>query len=186
MTIFVILAPYGVYALLMLVAPPFVSLFAAALLCLAAVAYDKFRGRSIKMLGLGSTLLFAGLGCYLLLTGSTWNGSMVKFAVDAGLLVIALVSLASGRPFTAQYAREMVDAESARLPGFITANYVITWIWVLAFLLMMLANVLPVYLPGLPLWSSLAIVLAIRYSAVYFTRWYPEYRRGKPAAAPST
>jgi hypothetical protein len=184
MAMFLILAPYGAYALLMLVTSAITSLFAAATLCLAIVAHDRFRGRSIKILGLGSALLFAALGCYLFLTGSTWNGSAVKFTVDAGLLAIALVSLAIGRPFTAQYAREMVDAETARLPGFITANYVITWVWVLAFLLMVLGNVLPVYLPGLPLWSGLAIVFAARNTAVYFSRWYPEYRRGKPVVAP--
>ena len=185
MTIFWILAPYGAFALLMLLTSAPTSLFAAAALCTAVIAHDRFRGRSVKMLGVGSALLFAALGCYLYLTTSTWSGSAVKFAVDAGLLGIALASLAAGRPFTLQYAREMVDAETTRLPAFLTANYVITWAWVLAFLLMMLANALPIYLPGLPLWSSLAIVFAVRYTAVYFSRWYPDYRRVKSAVAAS-
>ena len=66
-----------------------------------------------------------------------------------------------------------------------TANYVITWAWTAAFVLMMLANVLLIYLPGLPLWSGLAIAFAARNTAVYFTKWYPEYHRAKfatPAA----
>ena len=64
MTIFLILAPYGAFAILMLMTSTAVSLFAAAAICLAVIAYDVFRGRSIKMLGAGSAILFAALGCY--------------------------------------------------------------------------------------------------------------------------
>ncbi len=73
-------------------------------------------------------------------------------------------------------------------PGFLTANYVISWAWALAFLLMVTANALLIYLPGLPLWTGLAIAFAARNTAIYFTRWYPEYRKAKfaaPAVAPS-
>ena len=109
----------------------------------------------------------------------------MKLAVDAGMLAIALVSLAIRFPFTLQYAREMVDAETAALPGFLKANYIITWAWT--------ARLpadddrptsLMIYVPGLPLWSGLAIAFAARNSALYFTKWYPEYRQAKFAAPP--
>ena len=32
-----------------------------------------------------------------------------------------------------QYALEEVDAETAKLPGFMKANYIITWAWTGAF-----------------------------------------------------
>jgi hypothetical protein len=48
---------------------------------------------------------------------------------------------------------------------------------------MVLANVLLIYLPGLPLWSGIAIAFAARNTAVYFTKWYPEYRKAKFAAS---
>jgi hypothetical protein len=188
MTIFVILAPYGAFAVLMLACSATVSLFAAAALCLMVIAYDRLRGRAIKMLGAGSAILFTALACYLMLTDSVWSSSAVKLTVDAGVLAITLVSLAIGKPFTMQYAREVVDAEAARLPGFLTANYVITSAWALAFLMMVTANALLIYLPGLPLWTGLAIAFAARNTALYFTRWYPEYRKAKfasPAIAPS-
>ena len=188
MMIFFILAPYGAFAMLMLVSSATMSLFVAAALCLMVIAYDMLRGRAIKMLGAGSAILFTALGCSLALGNSTWSSSAVKLTVDAGVLAITLVSLAIGKPFTAQYAREVVDAETAQSPGFLTANYVITWAWALALLLMMTANALLIYLPGLPLWTGLAIAFAARNTALYFTRWYPEYRKTKfsaPAAAPS-
>jgi hypothetical protein len=186
MTIFLILAPYGAFAALMLVTSAAVSLFASAAICLMVMAYDATRGRSIKMLGAGSVVLFTAIGTYIRLVDSSLSSPAVKLSVDAGVLAISLASLAIRQPFTQQYAREAVDTETAQLPGFLTANYVITWAWSLAFLLMVLANVLMIYVPGLPLWSGIAIAFAARNTAVYFTKWYPRYRRGKfgaPAAS---
>jgi hypothetical protein len=72
------------------------------------------------------------------------------------------------------------------LPDFLKANYVITWAWSLAFLLMVMANALMIYVPGLPLWSGIAIAFAARNTAVYFTKWYPQYRRAKFGAPPAS
>ena len=181
MMIFLILAPYGAFTTLMLVTSAAVSLFASAVICLMVIAYDILRGRSIKVLGAGSAILFAALGLYLTLIDSGLSSSAVKLAVDAGVLAISLASLAIRQPFTLQYAREVVDAETANLPGFLRANYVITWAWTAAFLLMLMANVLMIYVPGLPLWSGLMIAFAARNTAVYFTKWYPKHRREKLA-----
>jgi hypothetical protein len=186
MTIFLILAPYGAFATLMLVTSAAVSLFASATIGLMVMTYDAFRGRSIKMLGAGSVILFAALGAYITLVDAGLSTSVVKLTVDAGVFAISLTSLAIRRPFTLQYAREMVDAETAQLPGFLRANYIITWAWTGAFLLMMIANVLMIYVPGLPLWSGILIAFAARNSAVYFTKWYPQYRRAKFGPPAST
>jgi len=186
MMIFLILAPYGVFAGLMLVSSAAVSLFASAAICLMVMAYDAFRGRSTKMLGAGSVVVFTALGGYVTLVDPQLTASVVKLIVDGGMLATALASLSIRRPFTLQYARQMVDAETAELPEFLKANYVITWAWSLAFMLMMMANVLMIYIPGLPLWSGLAIAFAARNSALYFSKWYPEYRRVKFATPTSS
>ena len=112
--------------------------------------------------------------------------SAVKLAVDIGIFLISLTSILIRRPFTLQYAREAVDADTAVLPAFIRANYTITWAWTGAMLLMMIGNVATIYLPGLPLWSSLLIAFAARNSAVYFTKWYPEYTKAKYATPPAS
>ena len=56
----------------------------------------------------------------------------MKLAVDCGMLAIALAVARAPLPFTLQYAREAVDAETAALPGFMTANYIITAAWTAA------------------------------------------------------
>src|SRR3981081_878015 len=109
MTIFLILAPYGAFATLLLVSSAAVSLFASAAICLMVIAYDILRGRSIKMLGAGSVILFAALGSYIILIDSNWSTSAVKLTVDARVFAISLMSLAIRQPFTPQYARNEVD-----------------------------------------------------------------------------
>jgi intracellular septation protein A len=186
MTIFLILVPFGAFALLMLIASAPVSLFTSAAICFAVIAYDLVRGRSIKILGAGSVILFGALGCYVTLVDPGVSTAAIKLTIDAGVFAISLASIALRFPFTLQYAREVVDSETARLPGFLKANYIITWAWTAAFLAMMAANVLMIYSPSLPLWSGLAIAFAARNSAGYFTKWYPEYRKAKYAAAPAS
>src|SRR3977135_4044036 len=185
MTIFLILAPFDAFALLMLVASAAISLFAGAAIAAAIIGYEVSRGRSIKMLAAGAGIMFSALGCYISLIDGDWSATEVRLAVDIGTLAIALASIAIRFPFTLQYAREVVDAETLKMPGFMRANYIITWAWTGAFVLMLIANLLPIYIPSLPFWAALGIGFAARNSAVYFTKWYPAYRRAKypvPAA----
>jgi hypothetical protein len=184
MTIFLILAPYAAFALLMLVSSAAVSLLASAAICLAVIAFDMARGRSIKILGAGSVIVFTAVGVYLRLVEPGMSNSAVKLAVDIGIFLITLTSILIRRPFTLQYAREAADADTAVLPAFVRANYIITWAWTGSMLLMMIGNVAMIYVPGLPLWSSLLVAFAARNSAVYFTKWYPEYTKAKYASPP--
>ncbi|MBH5370645.1 hypothetical protein [Bradyrhizobium glycinis] len=186
MAIFLILAPYGVFAFLMLVTSAVLSVFAASVICLATIAIDVARGRSVKILAAGSALVFAAIGLYLALIDPALGTLGVKLSVDVGIFVISLGSMLLRHPFTLQYALEAVPAETAAMPGFLRANYIITGAWTAAALLMAAANLVLLYVPGLPLWTSLAVAFAARNSALYFTKWYPEYRQikyGTPARA---
>jgi hypothetical protein len=184
MTIFLILAPYGAFASLMLVTSAAVSLFAAAAICLAVIAFDVVRGRSVKILGVGSVITFIAVASYIMMIDPALSTTAVKFFVDTGIFLVSLGSIVIGRPFVRQYALEVVDAETARQPGFLRANYIITWAWTGAALLMMAGNIALFSVPNLPLWSGLLIAFAARNSAVYFTKWYPQYRKAKYGNAP--
>ncbi|WP_024517997.1 hypothetical protein [Bradyrhizobium sp. Tv2a-2] len=186
MTIFLILAPYGAFTFLMLVAPAVVSVFAGSLIALAVITLDAVRGRSLKIFGVGGALVFAAIGFYLVLVDPSLAASKVRLAVDTGILIVAAGSMLVRFPFTLQYALEAVPAETAAMPGFLRANYMITGAWAAASLLMMLSNLAVLYVPGLPIWTSLLIAFAARNSALYFTKWYPHYRErkyGAPLAA---
>lgn len=186
MTIFLILAPYGAFAALMLVASANVSLLGAALICLAVIAFDVARGRTIKTLMLGSVVVFTAVGLYLTFVDATLSSTAVKIAVDAGTFLVSLASIVFGHPFTRQYAMEIVDAETRRLPSFERVTYLICWAWTGAMLLMMVGNIAVLYVPNLPLWSGLLVAFAARNGAAAFTKWYPQYRKAKYGTPPAS
>jgi hypothetical protein len=184
MTIFLILAPYGAFAALLLVTSATASLFAGAAICLAVIAFDVMRGLSIKILGVGSVITFAAIGIYVAFVDQRLGTASVRFAVDTGIFLVSLGSILARHPFTLQYAREVVDANTAQQPGFLRVNYVITWAWTIAALLMMVGNIAILYAPSLPLWTGLLIAFAARNTAVFFTKWYPHYRMTRYGTPP--
>src|SRR5215472_2656727 len=105
MTTILIMLPYVAYAALMLVSP-MLSMAAGAALCLAAVAADVARGRSIKLLSAGSAVVFAGLAGYRGLVDPTMSAAAMHLTVDTGVFAIALGSILVRFPFTLQYALE--------------------------------------------------------------------------------
>lgn len=182
MMLFLVLAPFGTFAALMLIASPLVSLFGASAVALGTIGYDIARGKSVKALAAGAAILFAAIGAYLALADGGLDSPGIRLAVDVGVLAIALGSIVLRLPFTLQYARESVDSETAQRPAFLTINYVLTWVWTAAFVLMLLADIAMIYAPGLPLWAGVGIAFAARNCAVYFTKWYPAHRRAQLVA----
>ena len=183
MALFLILAPYGAFATLMLLTSTASSLFGAAAVCVAIIAFDLARGRALKVLGAGSAVIFAAIGAYQVLGNSPLSGLEVRIALDSGLLAIGLVSLAVRRPFTLQYAREIARPEALHKPDFLAVNYALTAVWTIAFLLMISANLLLIRWPDLPLWSGLAATFLIRNPAVFFSKWYPDRQLRKYQAS---
>lgn len=178
MTTILIMLPYVTYAALMLVSP-MLSVTVGAALCLAAVIVDLARGRSVKLLSAGSAIVFAGLACYRGLIDPAMSAAATQLAVDSGVFAIALGSILARFPFTLQYALEAQSADTVAMSGFRRTNYVITGVWALATALMIVANATMLYVPGLPIWTGLAVAFAARNSALYFTKWYPVYYRLK-------
>lgn len=182
MTLFLIIAPFATFATLLMLVPAKLSLAAGAVVALGAMIWDLAHGRSVKMLSLGALVLFSAIGGYLTLVGADWSNPAIRLAVDGGVLAIALGSLAVRFPFTLQYARETVEPEIMKLPGFMRVNYILTWVWTSAFVLMLVADVIAIYLPGFPLWAGAGIAFAARNGAAYFTKWYPKHRHAASSA----
>ena len=184
MTIFLILAPYGAFSALMLLTSATPSLLAATFVCAGTIAFDVWRGRSFKILAVGSAILFAAIAAYLNVVDPGVSNKAIRLTVDIGIFTISFGSMLLRYPFTTQYALESVPAEIAAMPGLMRANYIITSAWTAASLLMMLVNAAILYVPGLPIWLGLAVALAARNSAVFFTKWYSAQRRTQYASSP--
>jgi hypothetical protein len=179
MGILLAFAPFLAFALVDRLIGPSQGLFAGVIVSAALLARDWFTpGRTPKILEIGTALLFAGLALYAAVGEPTWSVIGVRLCVDTGLLLIVLLSMAVGRPFTLQYAREQVAPEFWSSPEFARTNYVITAVWALAFCAMVIAELALLYIPGVPQRVGIiAIVLAL-VGAVKFTGWYPEHAKG--------
>lgn len=186
MTMFLILAPFAAFATLTMLTTVKLSLAAAAAIGFGLVGWDLVKGRSLKMLTTGAMILFATLCGYHLLAKNELSPTSIRLIVDTGVLVIALGSIAIRQPFTIQYAREATDAEVHSQPLFIRTNYILTWVWSAAFVLMLVADIVSIYLPSMPLWVCAAIAFAARNSATYFTQWYPKHVRAAVTASANT
>ena len=151
------------------------GLLSAAVVSAALLVRDWSRTRTVKVLETGTLILFGGLAAYAFLAGTTWSILGVRLRVDAGLLLIVLVSLAVRRPFTLQYARQTVAPELWTTPRFVRANYVITAVWAVGFAVMVAADLVMLKMPSLPLSVGVGATVVAIAGAAYFTQWYPEH-----------
>jgi hypothetical protein len=182
MGILLAFAPFFAFAIVDRLAGGTAGLIAGTAVSAALILRDLLTpNRAPKVLEIGTVILFGGLALFAVLFDPTWSIIGVRLRVDAGLLLVVLVSMALQRPFTLQYAREQVAPEFWSSPVFIRTNYVITAVWALAFAVMVAADLLMLYATDLPpRIGIIATVLAI-VGAVKFTSWYPE--RGRAAVA---
>jgi hypothetical protein len=181
MGILLAFAPFIAFAAVDRLSRPIAGLAAGAIVSIGLLARDWLTpGRSPKTLEIGTTFLFTGLTLYAALgPGADWSVIGVRLCVDGGLLLIVLISMAIGRPFTLEYARERVSSEYWNNPEFRRVNYVITAIWAAAFAVMVIAEAALLYVPDLsPRIGIIVIVLAL-IGAVKFTGWYPERAKSR-------
>lgn len=128
------------------------------------------RGEAPKVLEVGTLLLFLGIAGYIHLTARSESIAAVKLAVDLGLFAIVAGSLAAGMPFTLQYAREQAPRELWHDPRFLRVNVRITRAWAAAFAVVVLADALLAFAPGVPkAVGILATIAAIGAAAAYTT-----------------
>lgn len=176
MGIILAFAPFIAFALVDRLVGPTEGLVAGALVSLALLIRDWISAdRAPKILEIGTTILFGGLALYALLGGPAWSIMGVRLRVDAGLLLIVLITLAVRKPFTLQYAREQVPQDQWDRPEFLRTNDIITGVWALAFLALIIADLILIYRPDLPPRVGIFITIAALIGAVKFTGWYPEY-----------
>lgn len=89
--------------------------------------------------------------------------------------------MAIGRPFTLQYAREQVDRELWESTEFKRTNYVITAVWAAAFVVLVLADLILLYVPQLPPRVGIIATILALSDAIKFTGWYPSRSKAEVA-----
>jgi hypothetical protein len=183
MNILLGLAPFIAFFVLMRLATPLVALAAAFVVSAFLMVRAWRAGVAPKLLELGSLILFGALTVVTLAVAPDWSIAGVRLAVDGGLTAIVAISLAIGRPFTLQYAREQVAEQFWKTPLFFRTNQYISGVWGLSFAVSAAADAAALYFPAVPLWIEIAATVAAFLGAIAFTQWYPNrVRRNLPAA----
>ena len=108
MDIFLGFAPYVAFFVVLRMGIVEAAMWAAFAVAALVALYGRWRGRSAKILEIGGVALFGLLALFTAVSHWEWTLTAVRLAVDLGLLAIVLVSIAVGRPFTIQYARERI------------------------------------------------------------------------------
>jgi hypothetical protein len=99
-------APFIVVAILIHLGLMKSALWAGAAIAAGLILRDRLLlGRSVRILKVGTAVLFVGLALYTAITAQAWTIPLGRLVVDVGLLAIVLLSLAIGLPFTLRYAR---------------------------------------------------------------------------------
>ncbi len=179
-------APYVAFFIVARLLSVEAGLWAALAIAALNAARDWARAGSLKLLEAGTVLLFAALSVFTAAAHFDWTLMSVRLAVDAGLLAIILVSLAIGKPFTLQYARERVPEQYWQAPLFISVNRRITAAWAAAFLALVAAHAAVLFVPAVPgAVDAIVTVLALA-AAAWFTTWYPVRVRRQSGITPQT
>jgi hypothetical protein len=183
MGIFLAFAPFIAFAVVDTFVGSAPALICGALIAGGLLARDWLMlGKSPKILEIGAVILFALLALFVLTGQGQWSVMGVRLRVDAGLLFIALASIAIRRPFTLQYAREQTPQETWDHPIFIRTNYIITFVWTLAFVVMVAADALMFYRPDVPTYIGIIATIVALVGALRFTAWYPQRLRARFAS----
>lgn len=158
----------------------------AALVSSAILAVpDWRRSREISVLDAGGLVFFAVLVVLALVLD---RGDLQLLEDNAQLLssiVIALValgSLALGRPFTEYYARKSTPREQWGNSTFRHINRVLTLVWAVVFVISALCNVAVTWWGASPDVFNWVLPVILIVAAVKFTDWYPDHASSPSAA----
>ena len=162
---------------------------AVAILCL-----NWLRGSAPKMLEYSDVVYFAGLAIVVAFASpgtrrwlELWGGEVANIA----LVVIVLGTIVVRRPFTLAYAKEDVPEEYWDTPEFLRVNYLISWVWAVAFIIEAASGLYgdAVLHNDNNIWTGWIIQTFPMIVAAQFTIWYPNrldaVREGRAETAPT-
>ena len=175
MLFFLIFLPYMTLATLNWLIPMAASLLLGAVVGGGLLLRDALLGRSTKLINITTVAIFTALGVVLLVDPAI-STLTVRTTIDAVVLTVVLIAIGIGFPFTLQYAREHMPGASQQ-PEFVHTHYVLSWTWIGALGLMLVADLASLWWPSAPLWTAVIVAFATRSVTVMFTKWYTRRAR---------
>lgn len=172
--------PFVVFALLANISQD-LALWAAFAAAFAVSIRDFAHERLLRLLDVGSTMLFGALALYAGFIQPSLTIEMTRLVVDSGFFALALLSIVLRNPLTLQYAREQAPNEIWVTRRFILTNYELTALWMIVFAAMAAADAFTNIHKDLPLSFDAAACLVLLTVALGFTARYPAHLRSHAA-----
>lgn len=128
-------------------------------------------------------IFFGGATIAVMVFEDTWTLRHLGVLANGALAIGAWLTIALGKPFTLDYAKEHVDPSLWTDPFFIRTNVLMTAVWASSFTInAVLAFGKMEQFAASELTYEL-ISYAVLIATAIFTVWYPEHLRRKKAAA---
>jgi hypothetical protein len=172
LNLFLGFVPFIVFALLTRLSVD-LALWTAFGMAFAIGMRGFLHAREVRILDVGNIVMFGFLALFCGFIEPELEASAIRLVVDVALVGIALASLVGRQPFTLQYARESVAPAARTASQFIRANYVITFVWMVAFALMALADGAATFNPKVTITEAVGAGLLSLAGAFAFTWRYP-------------
>lgn len=138
-------------------------------------------------------VFFTGATVAVLGFHNMWTIRHLGVMANGALALGSWVTLAIGKPFTLEYARQHTDPSKWNDPLFVHANVVLTAVWASAFTFNTALAWILMKRVLLPEWACHTLSYAALIGAAAFTSWYPNFLRrkagrvaGEPAAEAGT
>jgi len=125
--------------------------------------------RALRVFDTGSVVLFGLLALYDGFIARGLQISWISLTLETGMLFIALWSLLARRPFTAQYARELIPAGHREPRAFARSNYMLTAVWAATFAVMAAADTVVIFVHTVSVSLAVGVGLVAFAGALTFT-----------------
>jgi len=169
MSILIALLPFLVFALVEQLAGVLAGVISGAAMALSLCMRDWLGSRRRSgVLEMTSLTLFGALLAYALSVFPALSTLIARVVSDGGLLLVMLLSLLLGRPFTLSYAESGLRLADLLSPRFIRSHYTVSGIWTLALLVIVSADVMALVWPPVAV-ASAAVVASAAFASSCFT-----------------
>jgi hypothetical protein len=141
-------APWIVYWVLVGNVPFTIAVLAALAIAVIAVVIGRATGKPGHTLKLGAVATFSVLTVLTLTLTPSALGQWILPLSNAGIFLVALISVLTGKPFVHEFAATEQPADVIRTELFGRVVRLLTWVWVAAFAAMTVSSAIPPILQG--------------------------------------
>jgi hypothetical protein len=142
-------APWIVYWVLIGNVPFLAAALIALAIAVIALAMGRAARRPVTTLEMGSIATFSVLVVLLLVTSGPSISRWILPISNAGILLIALVSVLIGKPFVHEFVAAEQPADVVKTDLFGRLTRILSWVWVGTFAGMTVSSLIPPILRGI-------------------------------------